>query len=274
MKIIDKAKILGKIIAAIGQQFYVDGCFGRAASLAYTTLLSMVPLLAVGFGMLTRIRVFNHLAQRIQEIIFQHLVASSASAVQSYIQVSIDHAINLSIVGTVFLVITAVLLVFSMENAFNAIWRVKRNRHGVFAFLLYWAIITLIPSVIGIVLILVSYIVSLPIIIHFQLPIIDQAIGLYVPYVVTFMVFTLLFSTIPNCRVPLFSAVIAALVTTVLFELARRAFAIYIGTFAEYQLIYGALAAIPIFLVWLYVSWLVILFGGVVSYVITERHRL
>ena len=158
-----------------------------------------------------------------------------------------------------------------MEQAFNAVWRVKRRREDVPAFLIYWGVITFVPILIGIGLTVISYVFSLPFFSTSASIIFIQKLALFIaPYFLTYLAFALLYITLPNCRVPFKSAAIAAIPATILFELAKLGFTLYIANFPTYKLIYGALATIPIFLVWLYISWVIILFGAVISYILTH----
>ena len=266
----NKIKTILRVVVIIWRQFYQDNCFNRAAGLAYTTLLSLVPLLSVGFSILFAFPVYHDLAQKIQDLIFTYIVADSAQVVQQYFLNFIAQTPKLSIFGMAGLLITAVWLVFSMEQTFNNIWRVNRNRHSITAFLLYWAIISLIPIVIASLFSISSSLAGLEKFIGIPFQPIEALVTIILPYIATFMAFALLYLSLPNCKVPIGNAVIAAIIATILFELARHAFALYIDNIAGYTLIYGALAAIPIFLVWLYISWVIILLGVVINHVLTK----
>ena len=254
----NKLQALFRVIMIICKKFYHDNCFMRAGSLAYVTLLSLVPIFTLAFSMFAAFPIFKGLDQKIENLIFNNFVADSAWAIQSYLHGFIVQTTHLSVIGLVFLLITAV------EQTFNAIWNVRRNRHGVMAFLMYWAVITLIPIVIATILWLVGHFALLPLFSH-----------LYwlAPYLATFIAFGVLYHALPNCRVPPRATFFAALISTILFELTREAFSIYITNYTTYAVIYGALASIPIFLLWLYVSWVVVLFGAVVSNVLAMLQK-
>ena len=251
-------------------QFYRGGFLNRSASLAYTTLLSLVPLLTVSFSVLTAFPVFKGLAQKMQGFIFDNFVANSAQTVQLQLQEFIKQTAKLPVLGLLGLVVTAVLLVFSIEQAFNTVWQVKRRREDVSAFLIYWGVITFVPILIGVGLTVITSLLALP---FFEISAtthgFKEVILFVFPYILTYLVFAVLYRALPNCKVPLRSALLAALPATILFELAKQCFTAYIANFPTYTLIYGALATVPIFLIWLYVSWVVILFGAVISYVLT-----
>lgn len=264
----NKINMLGKLIKTVGQKFYMEGYFGQAASLAYTTLFSLVPLLAVSFAIFAAFPVFNDISAKIQQLIFDNFVATSAQTIHDYIFSFISQTAHLSVIGMVFLLVTAVLLVFSMESTFNAIWKVQERRHGGAAFLLYWGIITLIPIFVAMIAMILSSVMEFPLL---EVPVVKIIMLIVLPYVATFVAFFLLYFALPNCKVPLGSAALGGLVATILFGFAKYGFAIYVTTFANYKLIYGALAIVPIFLMWLYIVWLIILFGAVIGQVIAEK---
>lgn len=253
------------------QQFVLDNCLMRAAALAFTSLLSIVPLMTVSFTIMTAFPIFKQLGVVIQNFIFQNFVATSAQVVQGYLQQFAGQAANLSATGLVFLVITAVLMIFNMEKAFNAIWRVKRSRKGVPAFMMYWSLLTFIPILLGIGFAISSYLFSLPFIEGTTriLGLREPILRIF-PYWLTFVAFSVLYITLPNCKVFVRHAVVGGAVATILFELAKYAFGLYVLNFPTYELLYGTLSAIPIFLLWVYLSWLIILFGAVVAHVCGE----
>ncbi len=249
-------------------QFLLDNCPMRAAALAFTSLLSIVPLMTVSFTVMTAFPIFRQFGIEIQNFIFQNFVAASAQLVKQHLQQFAAQAANLSATGMIFLVVTAVLMIFNMELAFNAIWRVKRSRKGIPAFMMYWGLLTFLPILLGVGFAISSYLFSLPFIegttevLGLRKPILR-----FFPYWLTFAAFTVLYITLPNCKVLIRHAIIGGTVATVLFELAKYGFGLYVLNFPTYELLYGTLAAIPIFLLWVYLSWLIILFGAVVTHV-------
>lgn len=260
-----------EFVRQVVTQFCIDNCPLRAAALAFTSLLSIVPLLTVSFTVMTAFPIFRQLGLQFQNFIFENFVAASAQVVQANVQKFVGQAMNLSATGMVFLVVTAVLMVFNMEQAFNTIWRVRRSRSGITAFMLYWGLLTLIPIFLGVGFAISSYVFSLPLIEGTT-----QTLGLkkpfltLSPYLLTFVAFTVLYITLPNCKVSVRHAMIGGFVATLLFELAKYAFGLYVLHFPTYELLYGTLAAIPIFLLWVYLSWLIILFGAIVAHVAGE----
>ncbi len=263
-----------RFAVTIYNQFLDDGCMYRAAALTYTCLLSLVPLMTVSFAILAAFPFFNKISSELQNFIFSHFIAASGEVIQRYIQHFVAQTSNLSVIGFFFLVVTAVLLMFNIEQAFNAIWHIRFRRHGVSAILLYWAVLTLTPILLGLSIVISGYFMRLPVIAEATSNFwISETIIRLIPWLLSVSTFWLLYVAVPNCTVPLRFGLIGALASGTLFELAKFGFAIYVRNFPTYTLLYGALATIPIFLVWLYTSWIIILFGAVISNVLTVGYQ-
>jgi membrane protein len=257
---------------AVIKRFNEDGCFYRAAALAYTTLLSLVPFLTVVFTVLKSFAIFNVVSQQIQEFIFNNFVPTSGQIVQNYLQQFIEQSTHLSSIGSLFLVVTAVLLLFTIEESFNKIWQVPKARKLFRAIFLYGGTLILAPLLIGFSLISSAYLLSLPVISYTAEWLkLTKFLLIFAPFLLNTLALTLLYIVVPNCKVPLRCGISGALITAVLFELAKQGFSLYVMWFPTYQLIYGALAVIPIFLVWIYLSWLVVLFGAEVSHALVTK---
>jgi len=267
-------KKIYQFLHIVVEHFLDDLCLTYAASLTFTSLLSLVPLLTVSFTVVNLIPAFKGLQQQIQHFVFSNFVAGAAQAIDQYIQQFLVQATHLSITTTIFLFVTVILMIFNIEKALNAIWHVKRRRNSWHAALIYLAVLIFLPLLIGLGIVMTSYLRSIPFIAeHSQYFIFTRPFLNYAPFLLTFIAFTILFTAMPNCKVMLRYSATGSFVTTILFELAKQGFAFYIVHFPTYKLIYGALAAIPLFLVWVYYSWVITLFGAVVCHIMGE-HKL
>ena len=256
-----------RFVAIVGKRFFHEGCPIQAAGLSYISLLSVVPLMTVSFSVLTAFPVFKGLDVKLQQFIFKNFVASSAQVIQQYLNSFASQVGKLSGTGIFFLFITAVLMIFAVERVLNRIWRVERRRNAIQAFLMYWAILTLTPVLLGVGVLISSHLLGFKAVADTAtLSVLKKIAFTVFPYLFTFTAFTLLYAAVPNCKVKLRYAVIGAVVASVMFELAKLGFAFYITHFPTYKLLYGALAVVPIFLVWLYFSWLILLFGAIISH--------
>jgi membrane protein len=256
---------------AVFQHFNKVGCNQRAAALAYTSLLSLVPLMTVGFAIFAAFPVFEKVSADIQNFIFNNFVVATGNVVQSYLISFVEKAGQLSVIGLLFLVITAIAMMFTMEQSLNAIWQVEKRRRWINALMLYWTILTLSPLLIGVSFAVSSYLASLVFVTStVKLLGLGRLLSL-VPFLLSVIAFSLVYAAVPNAVVPLKNAIKAAVIAGILFECAKHIFTIYVMKFAGYELLYGTLATIPIFLLWVYLCWLITLLGAVISYVLTDH---
>ncbi|AEY00299.1 hypothetical protein GU3_02710 [Oceanimonas sp. GK1] len=233
-----------------------------AGYLTYISLLSLVPMLAVVFAMMSAFPMFAELRETIQNFVFSNFVPAAGDVVQKNIQGFIDNASKTTAIGVAALAVTAMLLISAIDENFNHIWRVSQKRRWSVAFSTYWMILTLGPILAGASLAVTSYVTSMRI---FQG---DSFFGVgavllgMLPFLLSTLMFVVFYMVVPNKRVRFGHAIVGGLVAALLFELAKRGFAFYITQFPSYEAIYGALATVPILFVWVYLSWMIALFGA------------
>ena len=244
-------------------RFSEDRCSENAAALTYMSLFAMVPLLTVLYTMASAIPTFQGLEEQMQDFLFEHLMPDTSSEVESYLSEFSKQAKNLTGPGIVFLVITAVLMLRNIEKAFNQIWRARENRSAVSSFLLYWAVLSLAPVAMGLALGLSTFLGSFSHVLDDYDIFGAKAILLKItPILMSTAAFTLLYIAVPNCRVPLKHTLVGGVVAALGFHLARAVFTdLVVGS--SYTFIYGAFAAVPLFLLWIYLSWNIVLMGGI-----------
>ncbi len=269
-KLREKLSECRRFIDFVIYHFIEDDRTYRASALAFTTLLAIVPLMSVGLSVLSSFPVFNNLSTPIQNFIFDNFVPSTGKAVQNYLSMFATQVSRLSVVGIVFLFVTALLVMYTIERSMNKIWRVSSPRKGVSAFLLYWAILSLAPFLLGLSLAASSYFMSIPLISGSDAPV---AIVSFIPFFLSLVGFTFLYLVVPNCPVRFNHGLYGALVSTVLFEAAKQAFAYYLTRYDTYQLLYGAFAMVPIFFIWIYWVWLITLLGAEISYALSVHYQ-
>ncbi len=254
---------VGRFARLVMRRFIEDKGLPNAASLTYTTLLSLVPLMTVSLAIFAAFPVSDRVEVQIQSFVFENFVPTSGEVLEQYLQQFSLKASKLSGAGFIFLVIVALMMMANIDQAFNTIWRVKRKRSALGKFMVYWAILSLGPILMGASVAVTSYLVSIPLFSDAAetLGFGRRLLGL-TPVLTSAFAFTLLYALVPNRRVPFKHAFVGGLLAAFLFEMAKRAFAFYITSFPTYEAIYGALAVIPIFLVWIYLSWVVTLLGA------------
>ncbi len=247
-------------------RFISHGGLERAGSLAYTTLLSLVPLMTVVFAILSAFPVADRVSEMVQNFIFQNFMPASGEVVHRYLLEFSQKASRLSGVGFLALLLVAIMLMSTIDNTFNAIWEVRRKRRPLNKFLVYWAVLSMGPLLVGASVLATSYLVSLPMVSEATSTGMGRSLLAWVPTLTSGLAFTLLYWLVPNRPVRLRHAIAGGVLAALLFEYSKQAFAWYVTTFPTYEAIYGALAAIPIFLLWIYLSWLVVLLGAELTY--------
>ncbi len=245
-------------------RFQQDNCPSHAASLTYTTLFAVVPMLTVTYSVLALVPEFAGAGDVIREFVQQNVLPGADASVSEHLESFAQQARKLTTLGVAFLFVIALLMLYNVERAFNNIWRVAEPRRGVSSFLMYWAVLSLGPLLVGLAFVLSSYLWTLPIMTDVSggLGLKQQVIAL-LPTVLGLVAFTLLFAAVPNTRVPVRHALLGALLVSFAFGLAKEGFQWFVANFPTYRLIYGTFAAVPIFLAWVYVSWVIILFGAI-----------
>jgi membrane protein len=244
------------------QRFIADQGTNNAAALTYTTLFAVVPMMTVTFSMLSAIPAFQDTGEQIQSFIFRNFVPSAGETLQQYLRDFTTQARQLTWVGVVVLAATAFWMLVTIEKTFNTIWRVRQPRRGVSSFLLYWAILSLGPLLLGGGFAISTYIASLSMISGPDALLGVQALLKFMPLLFSVAAFTLLYATVPNAQVPIRHAFFGGVFAAILFEVAKMLFGLYVRLFPSYQLIYGAFATVPLFLLWIYLSWLIVLVGA------------
>jgi len=254
-------------------RFGRDGCLAGAGALSYTTLVALVPTMAIALTVLSAVPVFAETRDDLVAKLFQSVVPQVGAEVEWWFRYFAGTSVRTTTIGVLALAVTVVLLLATIEDQLHAIWHVTSPRPWVQRILAYWAILTLGPLLLGVSFSLPGYLDVLAR--HAGLAAYEPSdlmgpTGLhrllrFVPFLLETAAFTLLYALIPNCSVRWREALLGAVVAAALLEALKTGFAVYIGYFSSYRAVYGALAAIPIFLVWMYVAWSAVLFGAVAA---------
>jgi membrane protein len=234
-----------------------------AGSLTFTTVFALVPLLTIALAIFTTFPLFNSFRSSLEAYFVQSVMPKSiSSTILNYLTMFASKATRLSAVGAVALIFTSIAMMNLIERVFNRIWRVRGERRWSKRILVYWAIITLGPLLIGVSLTLSSQVFMATSTLVGDVPVLGALIYTILSLALTTAGFTLLYVAVPNRDVDWQDAAWGGLVAGLAFEVAKRGFAIFITQFPTYSKIYGALAALPLFLLWVYVSWMITLFGA------------
>lgn len=253
------------------QRFWDDNCFQYAGALSYTTVFAMVPLTVAVFGILSAFPVFTEWSERLRSYIFANFVPASGTAIEGYLTGFAANASSLTGVGIIALIVSALLMMYSIEDAFNRIFRVTRPRRAVSRIVVYWTVLSLGPMLVVTGLALSTYLFALPFVAEIDRGFaLSDRLLLLVPAAVTWLALTLSYAVVPNTNVRWRHAATGALVATILFELGKRGFALYLTNVPSYERIYGAFAVLPIFLIWIYLSWNIVLLGASLAAVLSS----
>ncbi len=253
-------------------RFNRDGCFVASSGLSYMTLVSLVPLGVIVLGILSIFPTFAGARQQMLDFAFHNFVPQISEQAAYWFQYFADSAAQATAIGIIGIAATGVLLLITVEDQLNALWRVTTPRPWGQRVLAYWTLLTLGPLLIGTSLTLSTYLDTAarragldPAAIAEFTSSWPHFLARFVPFLLELVACTLLYCVIPNCAVRWRDGALGAAVAAAAIELLKIGFVFYIGTISSYQTVYGTLAAIPIFLLWMYVSWMAVLLGAVVA---------
>jgi membrane protein len=248
-----------------------------ASSLSFTTILSIVPVMAVLLSVFSLFPLFETLKLQLSEFILTHIMPLSEDIVKDYLNKFISNARQTTIFGLVLLFAISLLLIRRIDVILNKIWHTQRKRSKVTTFAVYWTVLTLGPILLGISVAISSFIATQK---FFGENSWFHGFDVYalsfVPSILTFIILTLVFMAVPTSSVRFLHACAGAFVATVLQELLRKLFIFFITNFSNYAIIYGAIAAMPVLMIWTHINWFVVLLGAEISATIdvyTKEHN-
>lgn len=247
-------------------RFLEDRCMQAAGALSFTSVFALVPLTAAVLGILAAFPGFVGWREKLTGWVFNNFVPAAGSTVQEYLTQFADNASKATAVGILVLLFSAISLMMSIEDAFNRIWRVTASRSASARVLVYWAALTAGPLLLVAALAVSSYALALPFIdvADAQFSIKARVLSI-LPFLIVYTALVAAYVVIPNRSVRLRFALVGAFIAAVLFEAAKRGFALYATQYASYQVVYGTLAMVPIFIFWIYLSWTIVLFGASIT---------
>ncbi len=262
-------QLLGNFVVLVYRRFKEERCFQLCGSLTFTTMLALVPLVTIMATVMTAFPVFDSVVETLRAYVASNLVpAGSSKLITVYMQQFADNAARLTALGIVLLGVTAIMLMLTIDRAFNTIWRVKRPRSLIQRVLIYWSVLTIGPMLIGGSLSLTSWLVSQSLGLGRQAPELTIAFLRLGPLVMTSVAFGFLYRTVPNRQVTVLDAVVGGIIAAFAFEAMKIGFGHFVANFASYKLVYGTFASLPILLMWIYLSWVVVIFAAVITAVL------
>ncbi|MDP6376891.1 MAG: YihY family inner membrane protein [Pseudomonadales bacterium] len=259
-------------VKQLSQQFLAHDCLTSAGALTYQTLFAVVPFMTVTYAVLSLRPEFEEVGARIQEFVFRNFLPESSAVVTDQLVEFSERAQGLTGLGFAFLFATAIMMLVTLERTLNSIWNVSEPRRGLQRFLLYWGVLSLGPPLIVTASIASIYLLSLPLITDFDVFGISAFVLAYLPILFSVATFTVVYYAVPNCHVPFVHAFYGGVLAAVLFECIKGGFTWMVGKLS-FEPIYGSFAAVPLFLIWLYLVWMLILSGAIFVRTLSLQRR-
>lgn len=250
-----------------------DAILRVASSLSYTSLLAIVPLFIIIISTFSFFPVFENLKEPIEEFLANILAPTAEHQLLEYFTELSTLSGKFTTAGIIGLAIISILMLSTIENSLNFIFKVTRPRRFTTKITLYWTVITLGPLLLGTAFSMRGYFYTLQKFMPESL-IDNKYILLLMPSIITMLTLILVYVFVPNKKVNLSSACLGAFVSVIIFSFLRKSFTFILLKSATYQILYGALALIPIFLVWMYLAWAVVIFGAVITAALDEFRSL
>lgn len=254
---------IGRFIFFLMSRFEANGNRKSAAALTLVTLFAIVPLMTAGYSVLTIFPQFSGFLDQFHQFFFKHFFPASSSEMSEVLTGFATQAKNLTFIGLVLLLISAISLMFTIENAFNQVWRVSSKRFGR-RVVYYWLVILVGPALLAFGFLMSSYLLSS----RLWLEHVESVFHIYdylvalLPFILSVTAFTLMYYFLPSCKVKVYHAFFGGVIASVLLEVCKAGFVFLLAKMPAYKVVYGAFAVVPIFLIWIFVAWCVVLFGA------------
>lgn len=271
-KLLEYAEVVKKFIYFLVKRAQHDTVLRVASSLSYTSLIALVPLLAIALAIFSAFEGFSDVREQVQDFLISNLMPDAGQDINVYFNEFINATAKLTTVGVIGIVLTAILLLSTIENSFNFIFKVNRPRRITTKITLYWTVITLGPLLLGTAFSLKGYVAFNNVL--QSVPKLQVFMGSILPFILTWLVLTGVYIFVPNKKVKFLNALTGALVAMFLFWVLKNGFALFMLKNNVYKTLYGAVAAVPLMLVWMYLYWAAVIFGAVVTAAIQEYKEL
>ncbi len=271
-KLSEFVEVIKKFAYFLVKRAQHDTVLRVASSLSYTSLIALVPVLAIALAIFSAFPVFSEVRQQVQEFIITNMVPDASADISIYFNEFINATAKLTTIGVIGIALTAILLLSTIENSFNFIFKVNRPRRLTTKITLYWTVITLGPLLLGTAFSLRGYAAFNNVL--QSIPEIQLFLGGVLPFVLTWLVLTGVYIFVPNKKVGFVNALMGAFVAMFLFWVLKNGFALFMLKNNVYKTLYGAVAVVPLMLIWMYLYWAAVIFGAVVTAAIQEYKEL
>jgi membrane protein len=255
-----------RVLKSLLKQCINDRCPQISASLAYATLLALIPITVFTYKLYSAVSIEHSWQVKIQALVFESLTPDTAEQVQKYLFESAVNASSINILGIFMLIVSVLIMMNTIDNALNMIWKINKPRHLLHRIVIYLTLLIFGPLAIFFSLFVSAYIASLPMVSGIVGSMMEAGISNWLPFLVLWAAFTMLYKWVPYCEVRWLHAFSGATIAVCLLEVAKSAFTLYVSYVHTYEHLYGALAAIPLLLIWIYLTWLIVLIGAEIAH--------
>ena len=263
-------------VKLVVREFTKNQCLQRASAMAYASLLAMVPLITLSLSLFTRFVEMPNIKTAIFNKIVSHFIPKTGNTlfdtVSEHLDQFVANAAAINVLGIIGLALTSISLFGTVENSFNHVWKVEKPRSFFARYNTFCGMIIGIPLLIGGSLYL-TYLFKMQFLWN-AFPLLKTFSITAFPILLTWGAFILIYHQVPFTRVHWGPAIIGGIVAGSLWEMAKIGFGFYVSKAVTVNVIYGSLGALPLFLLWLYLTWAIVLLGAQISYVAQYRKNL
>ena len=260
---------LARLAARCIGQFNKNRCLIAASALSYTTIVSLVPLATIMLAIFSGFPFFAVARERFLRVLLDNFAPDVGEQAAAWFQTVATTAGQTTAIGAGALVVTSVLMLLTIEDHMQEIWEIPESRPWRQRVLAYWVVLTLGPMLIGVGFSLPGYLGGIaehlgagPVLANLGGPPWWGGLNIAITFFLQTIALTMLYGLIPNCEVHFLDSVSGALAASILLEVLKILFTVFVARFSSYGTVYGALAGIPIFLLWMYIFWAVVLLGA------------
>lgn len=243
------------------KEYVRKDCPTVAASITLASLFAIVPAFFIIINILNAFNAFSALSQSLQDFLFQNMLPATATTVQQYITSISDNMTSLPVTSVIVLLVVIFLMIKRLEKTLNKIFYVNRQRPLVQSLLVYWALMTVGPLLMGFVFVSSTYILSMTW--FFKGVGVEKYLLNFLSVIFLTGGFFVVYKILPNTRINSKVALLAAFFVAIVFSLAKKIFSVYMLYVPTYSVIYGSLSIIPIFILWVFITWHITLLGAV-----------
>lgn len=263
------AEIVKNFLIFLVRRAKNDTIFRVSSSLSYTSLIAIVPLFVIGLAIFSAFPGFTIIKDQFQDFILKNFATGIGEEISQYFVGFLNASAQITTIGVVGLAVTSIMLLSTIENSLNFIFKVYKPRNIKTKITLYWTVITLGPILLGAAFSLRSYLFTLQSLMPEGISN-SMYLGQMLPNLITMLVLVMVYVLVPNKKVKISNAFVGAFIAVILFWVLRKSFGILVIENATYKTLYGALATLPVFLIWMYLAWSVVIFGAVVTAALEE----